>query len=135
MKPKWRKAEEFWRMVLRAKGRLLPGSGSIAGLKGDCRYLDPVKISVNGLCLLESKQTDKQSLSIQLTWLQKITDEATQLGRIPLLGIAIGNERWIAVPTWALDIGESHEAAQHTVSRRPQEDEPRVYTQYTPQHR
>lgn len=54
------------------------------------------------MCLLESKQTSKFSLTLREDILKKISDEALALGRTPLLGLEINTEKWLALPAWAI---------------------------------
>jgi Holliday junction resolvase len=72
------------------------GSGRLDGLKSD-GSTDRYQI--------EAKQTAKQSISIKMEWLQKITDEALPCGRIPIVAIRFLNcddlltdRDWILVP-------------------------------------
>lgn len=102
MRPEW-KAETFWRDFFKqAKGRRQPGSGNQLGKPADIRFIDRVTFHVDDNALLEAKHTDKASLSIRGEWLEKIDLEAAQLGRMPLLGITIGNVQWLCIPTWAI---------------------------------
>ena len=75
-------------------GKLVPASGAIPGLKGDVvQGTTPC-----GTYLVESKSTDKKSLSITLTILRKITREALQRALIPLVKISVQEEEWYIVP-------------------------------------
>jgi hypothetical protein len=81
----------------RLKGRLTPGSGALAGAKGDI-----VKVSF----LIESKATKDDSISLKLSWLDKIAKEALDVGKDPALILqfvdALGNRRkgggWVLIP-------------------------------------
>ena len=110
----WEKAEEFWRDLFRVKAYRVPGSGNQPGKKGDVRYVDTVRFYVDEPALLESKQTATQSLSIKRSWLAKITQEATCLGRVPLFGMIIDDEKWVAMPVWAINIGGTDHGLQHS---------------------
>jgi len=77
-------------------GRRVPGSGASMFAKGD--------VSQDRF-LVECKLTEKASLSVKQSWLEKITAEAEAQGKYPALSIEIqGGERrlaerdWIAVP-------------------------------------
>lgn len=72
------------------------GSGRLEGWKSD-GSTDRYQI--------EAKQTAKQSLTIKMEWLQKITEEALPCGRIPIVAIRFLNcddlltdRDWILVP-------------------------------------
>lgn len=112
---RWRKAEEFWRaLFVAANGRRQPGSGNQPGLPGDVRFLEHVLFQFNHPALLESKQR-RCSVTLSDKLLDKISLEAAQLGRMPLVGITIGSRQWLLVPAHALTIGggdSPHEAAQ-----------------------
>jgi len=69
--------------------RRVPNSGAIGGLKGDL---------VDGDFLIESKATDKGSLSISAATLRKIKEEATGRAKIPAMMIRIQDEEWCIVP-------------------------------------
>lgn len=74
-----------------------PGSGSIAGLKGDITARD---------FLLENKSTEHKSISIKHSWLEKITKEAREVGKSPAvtiqfvdkLGTPVAYGRWALIP-------------------------------------
>lgn len=108
----WEKAEQFWADFFQAKGRRVSGSGNRPGHPGDVRYLEKIILIINSKALLESKQTSGESIRIEKTWLTKITEEATPQGRIPLLGLTIQDERWICIPTWAIEIGGTSNEVQ-----------------------
>ena len=72
------------------------GSGRIPGKKSDGSTED---------YQIECKQTAKESLSLKLSWLQKISSEAYLRGRVPILSIRFLNSEdkltpkdWILVP-------------------------------------
>jgi len=79
--------------------KLTPASGALPGAKGDFR---------DGTYLVEAKSTVKDSISIKHAWLQKISQEAMNTNRVPLLHISfvVGSGQaksegdWIAVPAW-----------------------------------
>ena len=98
MKP-WQASENFWAKIL--SGQRQPGSGNKSGAPGDVRTQE-IRFAFEDTCLLESKMTEKKSLVIHEGWLKKISNEALHLGRTPLLGLQIGDERWIALPAWAI---------------------------------
>jgi len=70
----------------RLGGRLTPASGAVEGAKGDI-VLDDF--------LVEAKSTIKNSISLKLDWLLKITGEARKVGKTPALAITFttGNGR------------------------------------------
>jgi hypothetical protein len=70
------KAEK--RLAKRAGGRSRPGSGAIAGAKGDIVFPD---------FLMEVKSTVHGSMSIKQEWLRKIQKEALTCGKSPALTI------------------------------------------------
>lgn len=97
MKKPWQKAEEAWgEYIPHSVGQ--PGSGNKPGAPGDRRHTERLSFSANGKFLFEIKSTEGGSLSIQKKWLNKITLEALQLGRIPVLGMSIQDQMWIAFP-------------------------------------
>ena len=103
MPSNWQEAERYWRdFFTNAQGKSQPGSGNTPGAPGDERYVERVQFSVNERVLLESKYTAGKSIFIQEAWLEKILHEAAQLGRVPLLGIIMGEQRWLAVPDWVI---------------------------------
>lgn len=61
-------------------GRVVRGSGSGRD-KGDVN---------TRTYKIEAKRTDTERMSLQRTWLTKITDEAISAGRLPLLEIEFG---------------------------------------------
>lgn len=78
-------------------GRTQPNSGAVsrASGKGDVRTAE---------YLIEAKETDKPSFSVNLRLLGKITDEARGMGRVPLVHLTIGGlpagieKQWMMVP-------------------------------------
>jgi len=78
-------------------GRRQPGSGAFDEAKGDV---------CSQKLLVECKRTVKKSLSVQASWLTKISREARSEGKLPALSIEFeqdvvgaGTEAtWIAVP-------------------------------------
>ena len=99
----WKQAETFWQRKFPG-GHLQPGSGNQPGLPADARYRERVRFTFNNKGLLESKSAkpESKSLSIQEAWLDKIEHEAVCLGRVPMLGLVIGKQKWIAFPEWAV---------------------------------
>ena len=81
----------------RLKARLSPGSGSIGGYKGDFG---------SDAYLFESKATVNESISIKLEWLRKISCEAIDTNREPVLCVQFVNTlghpavdgNWILIP-------------------------------------
>ena len=68
----------------RLGGELTPGSGNMAGSKGD--------VKLNGF-LIEAKSTVKDSVAIKFNWLCKIIGEAYSTGKKPALAITFTDER------------------------------------------
>lgn len=101
MKEAWKTAESFWKEKF-PSGRSQPGSGNQPGAPGDIRYLQRVQFQFDEKVLLESKETMNKSLAVQEAWLAKITSEALALGRVPLFGMTVGKEQWLAIPAWAI---------------------------------
>lgn len=83
--------------------RRQPGSGNYIGRKGDVDVREPESL------LLESKETEGQSLQLQMSWLRKITREARGVRKVG--GLVIGFTRvrgptpsyWMCLP---LDVCE-----------------------------
>ena len=81
----------------RLGGRTRPGSGAVEGAKGDIVLPD---------YLIENKSTEHASMSLKLGWLDKISREARECGKIPALSIQFvdkaGNSkqhaRWVMMP-------------------------------------
>ena len=77
--------------------KLRPGSGATAGAKGD--FIDQS-------FLYESKATEKASFSIKKAWLDKISKEARELNREPVLvvqfvdgdGAVTRGGSWVMIP-------------------------------------
>ena len=63
--------------------KIQSGSGAPWHCKGDLR---------GAFILCESKNTNKNSISVKLSWLEKIEHEANRIGRIPLLIIGFGEK-------------------------------------------
>lgn len=86
-----------YKTAKRLDGKLIPASGALGSLKGD---IDFEKIR------MEAKATIKDSISIKLEWLAKISREATDAKKTPSLAITYvdedGNPRkfgnWVMVP-------------------------------------
>jgi hypothetical protein len=81
----------------RLGGITRPGSGAVAGAKGDILLTD---------YLVENKSTEHRSISLKLDWLEKISLEAREEGKAPALSIQFvdkaGNSkkrgRWVLIP-------------------------------------
>ena len=81
----------------RLGGTTRPGSGAVAGAKGDILLTD---------YLVENKSTEHKSISLKLEWLDKISVEAREEGKAPALAIQFvdkaGNSkkrgRWVLIP-------------------------------------
>lgn len=81
----------------RLKGQLTPASGAKVGAKGDIR---------KGAFLIESKATNKESLSLKRAWLDKISKEALDTGKDPALiiqfvdglGHTSRGSSWVCIP-------------------------------------
>ena len=81
----------------RLGGITRPGSGAVAGAKGDILLPD---------YLVENKSTEHKSISLKLDWLEKISLEAREEGKVPALSIQFvdkaGNSkkrgRWVLIP-------------------------------------
>ncbi len=81
----------------RLGSRTRPGSGSVAGCKGDILLTD---------YLVENKSTEHRSISLKLDWLDKISVEAREESKVPALAIQFvdkaGNSkkrgRWVMIP-------------------------------------
>lgn len=71
------------------------GSGSIEGFKGDITLPD---------FLVENKATEHKSISLKHAWLEKISREARQVGKVPAVTIQFVDKRGdpIAYGRWAL---------------------------------
>jgi Holliday junction resolvase len=69
-------------------GRVVSGSGSGRG-KGD--------VNVGNLFKIEAKRTDKESISLKKSWLQKIRHEAFEMVARPAMAIEIDGESWYMI--------------------------------------
>ena len=78
MKPKWKIHED--KLAKEFKGKKRPGSGSQWNKGGDI---------LSSTYLIEAKQTDKKSYSINLKTWRKIYNEALFSYRLPLLSLKI----------------------------------------------
>ena len=93
-----RKAEKS--LATRLGGQLQPGSGALAGAKGDVK----LKASMN--FLMENRATIGASFSIRQDWLHKVYQEALEQTRVPALSFQFTNDagksdkrdRWVCVP-------------------------------------
>jgi Holliday junction resolvase len=94
------KKEKTWetqekRLAKRTNSRRVPGSGASVNAKGDVRGKD---------YLIEAKSTEKLSLSIKMKWLEKITKEAKEIARKPMLAITfkdmplLVDKDWVMIP-------------------------------------
>ena len=94
-----RKAEGS--LASRLKGTLQPGSGALAGAKGDVKLDNP-----QHNFLMESKTTKGSSISLTREWCLKIYQEALEQNRVPALafaftydsGVSEKRDRWVAIP-------------------------------------
>jgi hypothetical protein len=83
------------------KARLTPGSGSLDGAKGDMEK----KTAAMSL-LIESKSTYSESMSLKHSWLKKITREAKDRSKVPMLLVTFVTEtghpkddgEWVMIP-------------------------------------
>jgi len=81
----------------RLGGHTRPGSGAVEGAKGDIML---------PTYLLENKSTERGSLRLKRAWLEKISKEARDEGKVPGLSIQfvdkLGNPlqygRWVMIP-------------------------------------
>lgn len=104
-----RKAEGS--LAKRIKGTQQPGSGALAGAKGDVK-----KNTSSFSFLVENKTTKGESMTLQKEWLLKIYQEALEQERTPALALQFTNEagksekreRWVAIPesVWLELVGE-----------------------------
>lgn len=81
------------RVAFKLGGYRQPGSGAVAGKRGDVRAVE---------LLAECKRTDKKSISIKIDYLKKITEEAVQYDKIPALSIEIDNPPKFVSRDWVL---------------------------------
>ena len=94
-----RKAEGS--LAKRIKGTQQPGSGALAGAKGDVK-----KDTSSFSFLVENKTSKGESMTLQKEWTLKIYQEAIEVGCIPALafqfttdsGKSEKRERWVAIP-------------------------------------
>lgn len=94
-----RRAEES--LAKRLQGTQQPGSGAVAGAKGDVRRDTP-----SYSFLIENKATKGGSFSMKKDWLLKVYQEALEQNRVPALafqftdelGKSEKRERWVAIP-------------------------------------
>lgn len=95
-----RKAESL--VAKRLGGTLQPGSGAIAGCKGD------VKLEAKHSFLIENKASSGKSFSLPKDWLYKISREAIASNRVPALafqftdsqGRSDRSDRYVVIPEW-----------------------------------
>lgn len=81
----------------RLNAKLTPGSGATATFKGDMTFNN---------YLVECKATENNSLSLKLEWLGKISREALEVGKKPLMTITFTDDTgrprrhgaWVLVP-------------------------------------
>lgn len=78
--------------------KLNPGSGAVAGVKGD--------FIVSEDYLVEAKSTTGRAISVQHAWLGKISKEARDISKSPALALSyvtgdgrpVPNGEWVCVP-------------------------------------
>lgn len=95
-----RRAESL--VAKRLGGKVQPGSGAIAGAKGD------VKVDAKYDFLIENKASSGKSFSLPKDWLYKISREAVAQNRVPALAFqftdAAGRsdrmDRYVILPEW-----------------------------------
>jgi hypothetical protein len=100
-----REAEK--RLAKRIGGTLTPGSGALAGAKADVK---------KGEFLIESKATNKESMTLKREWLLKVYQEALETTKNPAVAISFTNDqgqsmrrdRWIMIPehVWHEIVGD-----------------------------
>lgn len=81
----------------RLRATLQPGSGALAGAKGDMK---------KGQYLIESKTAVGESFTLRHEWLRKIYQEALETGMTPAMAVTFvdhlgkseRNGRWIMIP-------------------------------------
>lgn len=93
------------RMAKRLGGKTQRGSGAVRHRRGDVKTVE---------MLVECKRTDREGISIKRSWVEKITMEATNTGKIPAIALEFGDNKpgvhrsgprfpidkdWMAVPT------------------------------------
>lgn len=93
MIPKWMNKEDAERtksdkrvkkIAKETGGRVVPNSGATPFAKGDISYPD---------CLVEHKQTSKQSFKLDKAILIKIYNEALAVGKEPIIMVDFGDVR------------------------------------------
>lgn len=95
-----RKAEKA--LATRLKGQQTPGSGALAGAKGDVHV---------GQFLFENKSSTSDSFSVKKDVLLKIYHEALEVGKKPALSFQFVNSegksdkrsRWVCIPEHLFD--------------------------------
>lgn len=88
------------KLAQRIGGRLQPGSGALAGAKGD------VKVEAKLDLLMENKSTSGATFTMKQEWTRKIYQEALESNRTPALSFQFTNEagksekcdRWVCLP-------------------------------------
>lgn len=96
-------AKKHERAVERSRGqRRTPASGSLPGRKSDLEEVSRDYRPGRPLDRTECKATRKRSMSIQLAWLEKITEEALATGRVPVVDLFFENARQPAKDRWVL---------------------------------
>lgn len=87
-------------LAKRMGGRLQPGSGALAGAKGD------VKVEAKLDLLMENKSTSGATFTMRQDHLHKVYQEALETSRAPALSFQFTNEagnsekrdRWVCLP-------------------------------------
>lgn len=77
--------------------RLTPASGALVGAKGDMKLPD---------YLIEAKSTSTNTMSLQLAWAVKISEEALATAKTPAITISFTNDQgksnrfgdWVLIP-------------------------------------
>lgn len=85
------------KVAKRLDGKPTPASGALGSAKGDIVFKE---------ILMEAKATIKDSISIKLDWLAKISREATDASKSPALSVTYVNQdgeprkfgKWVMVP-------------------------------------
>lgn len=88
------------RLSLAMRARQTPASGAMRGAKGDFHVRGNVDL------MMEAKSTVNGSLSVDLGWLVKVSEEAMAVGKLPALTMSFvrpdGKSKphgdWVAVP-------------------------------------
>ena len=94
------------RLAKLLKARPMPASGAMKGAKGDMSLNLP-----NYKFKIESKSTIHKTMTLELGWLVKITEEATAIGSMPAITLSFVTSEgkphpkgdWVAVPTWVFN--------------------------------